>query len=69
MFTDHKPLTFALSRVSDAWSARQQRQLSYVAEFTANIVHLPGKDNVVADTLSRPSVLPDSSAALGAKRA
>ena len=25
IWTDHKPLTFALSRVSDSWTARQQR--------------------------------------------
>jgi hypothetical protein len=32
----------------------QCRQLSYVAEFTTEIRHVPGVDNVVADTLSRP---------------
>jgi len=30
LWTDHKPLTFALGRVSDAWSPRQQRQLAYL---------------------------------------
>ena len=54
MWTDHKPLTFALSRVSDCWTAYQQRQLSYVAEFTNKIVHVPGRLNVVADLMSRP---------------
>ncbi len=34
IFTDHKPLTYALARVSDPWTARQSRQLSYVAEYT-----------------------------------
>ena len=60
VLTDHKPLTFALSRISDHWSARQQRHLSYVAEFTSDIRHIPGADNVVADALSRPAaaVLP-----------
>jgi hypothetical protein len=53
-YTDHKPLTFALSRATDAWTPRQGRHLSYVAEFTADIRHIPGKENVVADTLSRP---------------
>ena len=54
VWTDHKPLTFALSRMSDSWTAKQQRQLSYVAEFTSQIVHVPGKLNIVADLLSRP---------------
>ena len=54
IFTDHKPITYSLARVSDPWTARQSRQLSYVAEFTSDIRHVAGLDNVVADTLSRP---------------
>jgi len=54
IFTDHKPLTHALFRTSPPWSARQQRQLAYLAEFTSTIVHVPGKENVVPDALSRP---------------
>ncbi|MFN9900970.1 MAG: integrase zinc binding domain-containing protein, partial [bacterium] len=30
------------------------RQLSFIAEFTSDIRHTPGQENVVADTLSRP---------------
>ena len=55
VLTDHKPLTFALKRVSDHWSGRQQRHLSFVAEYTADLRHIAGKDNVVADALSRPA--------------
>ena len=47
-------LIFALSRISDSWTARQQQQMSYAAEYTSNIVHVPGKLNIVADLLSRP---------------
>jgi transposase InsO family protein len=54
IFTDHKPLTYALARVSEPWTARQSRQLFYVAEFTSDIRHIAGAANVVADTLSRP---------------
>ena len=54
LFTDHKPLTSALFRSSPPWSAQQQRHLSYMAEFTNNIIHLPGDQNIVADALSRP---------------
>ena len=52
-FTDHKPLIFAFFKVSDAWSARQPRQLSAISEFTADIRHVAGKNNFVADALFR----------------
>ena len=55
-FTDHKPLTFCMSKVSDPWSNRQQRQLLYISEFTTDIRHVQGKDNPVADTLSRATI-------------
>ena len=54
VLTDHKPLVFALHRAWDAWSARQGRHFAYVAEFTSELRHLAGVDNVVADCLSRP---------------
>ena len=57
LFTDHKPLTFTLNKVSDAWSAWQQRQLSAISEYTMDIRHVAGKDNVVADALSRAAIL------------
>lgn len=55
-YTDHKPLTLALGKSSDPWSPRQQRHLSYIAEFTTDIKHIAGKDNKVADALSRASI-------------
>jgi hypothetical protein len=55
VFTDHKPLVGALHRRSDPISARQQRHLSFIAEFAPSIRHITGASNVVADTLSRPS--------------
>ena len=56
LFTDHKPLTFAISKISDPWSPRQQRHLAYVSEFTTDVRHIEGKDNTVADTLSRGEI-------------
>ncbi|KAJ8353208.1 hypothetical protein SKAU_G00207750 [Synaphobranchus kaupii] len=52
-FVDHKPLTFAMAKTSEPWSGRQQRQLSAISEFTTDIQHVAGKDNSVADCLSR----------------
>lgn len=58
MYVDHKPLTFAMSKVSDPWSGRQQRQLAAISEFTTDIQHAAGKSNCVADCLSRVLVSP-----------
>ena len=47
--TDHKPLTFVMSSVTERPSLRQTRQLAFISEFT-------GETNFVADALSRPTV-------------
>ena len=51
VFTDHKPLCGAMTSLADR-SPRQTRHLSFIAEFTANICHVSGTSNVVADALS-----------------
>ena len=63
-YSDHKPLTFAFAKVSDPRSSRQQRQLAYISEFTTNVQHIAGKDNHVADALSRAVVSAISSTEL-----
>ena len=56
VFTDHKPLTFCMAKTSDPWSSRQQRHLAYISKFTTDIRHVQGKDNHVADALSRATI-------------
>jgi RNase H-like domain found in reverse transcriptase len=58
IYSDHKPLSFALSRVAEPWSAHQQRHLACIAEFTLDIQHVPGAANVIADMLLRPGAFP-----------
>lgn len=52
VYTDHKPLTSALMRVSELWTARHQRHLAYITEYTGKLRHIAGVSNFVADTLS-----------------
>jgi cleavage and polyadenylation specificity factor subunit 1 len=58
IFTDHKPLTYAFSSTADK-SPRQERHLSFISEFSTDIRHVNGVDNVVPDALSRAPVDPD----------
>lgn len=53
LFTDHKPLIHAFEQKLDKATPRQARQLDFIAQFTTDIRHISGKDNVVADCLSR----------------
>ncbi|GFT81886.1 retrovirus-related Pol polyprotein from transposon 17.6 [Trichonephila clavipes] len=56
VFTDHKPSLMLLGK-SDKCSPRQIRQLDFISQFTTNIVHIPGSDNIAADVLSRVSAI------------
>ena len=53
IFTDQKPLTAAFLKAREPVSNRQKHQLSFISEFCTDIAHVPGVDNVVADSLSR----------------
>ncbi len=53
IFTDHKPPVFAFQQRNEKASPRQLRHLDYISRFSTDIQHISGKDNIVADTLSR----------------
>ncbi|UYV75534.1 hypothetical protein LAZ67_13000536 [Cordylochernes scorpioides] len=55
IFTDQKPLIYAFQQNLEKASPRQVRQLQYISQITTSIRHVSGKDNMVADTLSRIS--------------
>ncbi|GFX36270.1 retrovirus-related Pol polyprotein from transposon 17.6 [Trichonephila clavipes] len=52
-----KSLTVPTTAKSDKCSPRQIRQLDFISQFTTNIVHIPGSDNIAADVLSRVSAI------------
>ena len=51
--TDHKPLVGSLSKTTNNYSALQRRHFNRIAQYVDKICHLSGKDNSVADALSR----------------
>ena len=57
ILTDHKPLAFAFHQKRDKCSPRQFNHLNFISQFTTDIRHISGQDNVAADTLSRVEVI------------
>lgn len=57
VYTDHKPITFAFHERRRNCSPRQYRHLDFISQFTTDIRHISGKNNIVADALSRVSEL------------
>jgi hypothetical protein len=53
IFTDHKPIAYTFQQKRDKCSPRQFNHLRFVSQFTTDIRHIYGQDNVVADTVSR----------------
>nr|VZI36150.1 unnamed protein product [Spirometra erinaceieuropaei] len=53
VLTDHKPLVFALKASPDRYSPREIRHLDFISQFSCDIQHVHGKENAVADALSR----------------
>ena len=56
VLTDHKPLIHALSSSSSHYSPRETCLLDVISQFTSDIRHVHGKDNPVADALSRMDI-------------
>lgn len=57
IFTDHKPLTFAMMKTEATTNKRQARQLDYISQYCTDIRHIEGEKNSAADALSRISAL------------
>ena len=52
--TDHKPLTNMFVAQRSFKLQRRSRQVQYLSQFTNEIIHIAGINNVIADQLSRP---------------
>ena len=51
IYTDHQPLTFAVSDKNP--NSKIKRWKAFIEEFSPTLHYKPGKDNIVADALSR----------------
>jgi hypothetical protein len=51
--TDHKPLIFAFKQRPEKASPRQVNHLEFISQFSTDIRHISGRDNITADFLSR----------------
>nr|VZI39302.1 unnamed protein product [Spirometra erinaceieuropaei] len=60
VFTDHKPLTFALRSHSNKYDPRGIAHLDYISQCTTDIRHIDGTKNEVADMLPDPHCLPSN---------
>merc|ERR1712002_784666 len=56
LYTDQDALVPAMRKKTEPHNARQTTQLSNISEYTTDIWEIAGKDNVVADALSRAPV-------------
>lgn len=53
VYTDHLPLVSGFRKRTIPISTMQQRHFAFISEYTDDLRHLPGKQNVLADLLSR----------------
>ncbi|GFU86251.1 uncharacterized protein TNCV_369071 [Trichonephila clavipes] len=54
---DHKPITYAFLQCREKLPPVQLNQLSFIGQFTTDIQHISGAENVVGDAFSRISCI------------
>jgi hypothetical protein len=57
ILTGNKPLTFAFNQKRDKCSPCQFNHLDFFSQFTTDIRHIYGQDNIIVDALSRVEVI------------
>ncbi|KMQ86466.1 pol polyprotein [Lasius niger] len=53
IYTDHKPLIYAFQKKPEKCTPRQFRHLDLIGQFSTDVRHIKGEENIVADALSR----------------
>ncbi|GBM94305.1 hypothetical protein AVEN_29813-1 [Araneus ventricosus] len=57
IYTDHKPLIYALHQEGEKCSPPNVRHLEFVSQFTTDMRHVPGNQSSVADAFSLISII------------
>ena len=57
LVTDHKSLVNAVNNGQGDHSIHESGMIAYIKEFNPRMIHIPGSENPVADSLSRPTVV------------
>lgn len=57
VYTDHKPLIFAFKQKPEKCTPRQFNHLDFISQYTTDIRHIAGPENIVADMLSRTEAI------------
>ena len=55
IYTDHSAITHAIKNPLERAHVKESRMLSFISQFDVEIIHIPGKNNEIADLLSRPN--------------
>lgn len=53
IYTDHKPLLSMFNKKFEQCTPRQLRHIDFIGQFSTNIQHVLGENNIIADMLSR----------------
>ena len=56
ILTDHKPLCGAFTGNRDSYTPRDLRSLDFISQYTTDVRHVKGIDNLVPDALSRVNI-------------
>ena len=57
LYTYHKPLMYAFQKKDKQCTPRQFRYLDFIGQYSTDIRHVSGEENVVADAVSRIEVV------------
>lgn len=56
IYTDHKSLIYAMNCSTDKYTPAENRYLDFISQYTTDLRHIKGQQNIVADALSHTDI-------------